>query len=49
MSGLSPLKLSDSYLLLTVKDRGLLPGTGGIFLGEALIPLRDVPVMTYSP
>ncbi len=45
LSGLSPLKLSDSYLQLVVKDRGIVPGmTGGIFLGEALIPLRDIQV-----
>ncbi len=47
LSGLSPLKLSDSYLQVVVKDRGIIPGTGGVFLGEALIPLRDIQVATY--
>ena len=33
--------MQDSYLLLTVKDRGMIPGNG-IFLGEAIIALNDI-------
>ena len=32
----------DTYLLLTVKDRG--PLGNGIFLGEALLPIEDIEV-----
>ena len=41
---ISRTRLFDSYLHLVVKDRGVVPGSGGVFLGEALIALSDLRV-----
>ena len=48
---MSQLRLHDSYLQVTLKDKGglpPLPGAGGIFLGEALVPLADVEVTDHD-
>ena len=37
-----PHRFHDGYLLITVKDRGLLGN--GIFLGEALLPLNELRI-----
>ena len=37
-----PQKFANAYLLITVKDNSLVGG--GIFLGEALLPLKDISV-----
>ena len=34
-------RFHDSYLLISVKDQGFIPGKG-IFLGEVLIPLDEI-------
>ena len=39
---LGPTRLFDSYLHLVVKDRGVVPGSGGVFLGEAFVALADL-------
>jgi len=36
----SSKRMQDAYLLITVKDRGLMGQ--GIFLGEALVPLQEI-------
>jgi len=36
-------KFRETYLLITVKDNSLVPG-GGVFLGEALMPLSQIPI-----
>ena len=37
-----PHRLHDSYVLMTVKDNSFIGG--GIFLGEALLKLEDIPL-----
>ena len=37
-----PHRLHDSYILMTVKDNSFIGG--GIFLGEALLKLEDIPL-----
>ncbi len=37
-----PCRFRDAYLLITVKDSGFLGN--GIFLGEALLPMDEIPV-----
>ena len=37
-----PQRLHESYVLLTVKDNSFIGG--GIFLGEALLKLEDIPL-----